>query len=1447
MKKIYVSILVALCAILQLAAQERVTVNKSGFVYKDSSTDFNTSGFQVRGTTATFTRIGFIEVPVADTEVVKAELNICLQKASSTSIEYPLEFATLNGAIPTDISFYNQPEGFTVTETTAVAGTNTDYWMSSDFTESYNAAVEAGETAMMIRVMSDQSSGLLYFYHSLSGTNPLYVTLTLEACDPEYTTYNYILADGTSITINGEEVTQSGTYTVNSTTDCGAEKIETYNLLFISNGEQTTSYTICEGDELPIQTGANDYTYYSEAGTYTDVITTDDGTVSQTIITALTVNPLPVAATLSDTELSAGETTTFDAGAGFATYQWYINGEAIAGATNQTLTLPDEVDMLTVGENELSVVVTDDTDCASAPSVAVVTATTTFAQLSLPTIFSDNMVLQQNDNVSIWGSATANETVTIQPSWSATPITTQADVNGAWRAKLATPSASFDANSIVVSTSTKEVTLANVLIGEVWLCSGQSNMAYRLTVEDSGAAEIANAASVPLRLFHVPSTTSATPLNDIADATWNICSSTSVEDFSAVAYYMGKELLAALEDTPVGLISAAYGSSSIEAFLSAEALSTTDYLAEHLATYTNETTISKNPAYCYNAMINPLGDYGIKGMVWYQGEANCVRASHYYEALEVLIDSRRSQFDNEELPIYIVQLPPYEYTSSQQEDGDEYSAAVLREAQLLASKNIAHTGLVVTMDIGDPSNLHPTNKKDVGKRLSNLALNKAYGFSDIVCSGPDLREYTIVGDTISLYFDFIENGVTDTYEELKWFTVAGSDQKFYQGNAFVRGDRIVVATPYVTEPVALRYAWDNAAETNFSNVEGLPASPFRTDDWSEFTTVSGIETWSSMPDISNVPFELTVPDLTEDAPAAGKRVKQTLAAYSGTEVYHTLYLPTNWEEGKQYPVIVEYAGNGPYFNKYGDVCTGMPDDVYLAYGLSGGEDFICIGMPFISEDGQENQLNWWGDVEASVNYTIETVNYICENYGGNSAQVFAAGFSRGAIAVNYIGLHNDEIASLWCATIANSHYDGVLTTWGYDNCDTASALDRLARLDGKPQYIMAEGAGPSSTKTYIESNNVEGNFSYLTIPYRNHDARWTLQDIPERTAVREWLNNILYCGASITAPAVAEVGETVEVSINLSGDAPWDVTYAVNGVSTTVTELATSPYTFQLVATEETTIELLSVSNPQGEGTLGSATTIYIYADSLQVGINGMVRQTQADGYYADETFEVKGATSWARKGVAIFDISTLTTPLKGAALKLFLNTMSPEEESFQFSIYGIEADNDLYGEIDYPTYVSLPLVEASPTVSATPAALDSYLSFDITTHLNNLIAARETQMLLLVDAAIITNTPLFTFKSSRSTTGGQPMIYYAVGGDDTTSTQTIELPQSQLLACSSSRGELSIKNNGDSSIAYAVYNVSGTLCKAGILEALQCTVATSLPAGFYLVKAGSYTQKIVI
>ena len=253
--------------------------------------------------------------------------------------------------------------------------------------------------------------------------------------------------------------------------------------------------------------------------------------------------------------------------------------------------------------------------------------------------------------------------------------------------------------------------------------------------------------------------------------------------------------------------------------------------------------------------------------------------------------------------------------------------------------------------------------------------------------------------------------------------------------------------------------------------------------------------------IDNVPRDLTTPLAADVAPAPGRRIRQINRDYAGSGVYHLLYLPTDWQEGGTYPVIVEYAGN-----RY-KTSPGTVEGSNLGYGISAGRGIIWVCMPFVDTNRMENALNWWGNVNATVDYCGHTVERVCMEYGGDSENVFLAGFSRGAIACNFIGLHDDEIAALWRGFICHSHYDGV-QKWPYAGCDRKSAARRLERLGERPQFISHENS-VEATRGYLTEALPSGRFTFLSLPFPEHTDTWVLRDIPERKVLRDWFTNAL--------------------------------------------------------------------------------------------------------------------------------------------------------------------------------------------------------------------------------------------------------------------------------------------------------------------------------------------------
>ena len=265
----------------------------------------------------------------------------------------------------------------------------------------------------------------------------------------------------------------------------------------------------------------------------------------------------------------------------------------------------------------------------------------------------------------------------------------------------------------------------------------------------------------------------------------------------------------------------------------------------------------------------------------------------------------------------------------------------------------------------------------------------------------------------------------------------------------------------------------------------------------------------ALPNLNLIAPDFVVPEVSHDAPARDKRVIAVTNGWEKSEVHHTLYLPRDWKADAKLPVIVEYAGNGGFHNALGDASEGTVEGCVLGYGMSGGKGFIWVCLPFIEStaDGKkQNCAQWWGDVTETKRYCIATVHDVCARFGGDSSRVVLCGFSRGAIACNYIGLHDDEISKLWCAFFCHSHYDGV-RKWSYADSDAASARTRLERLRGRPQWISHE-ASATKTKEYLTGTGITAPFTFAPLPFANHSAAWVLRDVPLRKEARAWLAQV---------------------------------------------------------------------------------------------------------------------------------------------------------------------------------------------------------------------------------------------------------------------------------------------------------------------------------------------------
>ncbi|MBI1929950.1 sialate O-acetylesterase [Candidatus Poribacteria bacterium] len=487
----------------------------------------------------------------------------------------------------------------------------------------------------------------------------------------------------------------------------------------------------------------------------------------------------------------------------------------------------------------------------------------TIAEVKLPAVIGDNMVLQQHAKVPIWGTADPGEQITV--SLGAQQVATTADNEGRWMVSLNSLDAGGPFEMTIAGNNT--LTLRNVLVGEVWVCSGQSNMQWSVKASADAEGEIAAADYPMIRLFSVKRTVAEGPLPD-TEGSWGACSSQTVGDFSAVGYFFGGELHKML-DVPVGLIHSSWGGTPAEAWTSRPALeSEPDFkpildrweqiLAEYpqakqkyedqLAEWKQAAEAAKaegkpeprrpgaplgpdhphRASGLYNGMIAPLIPYAIQGVIWYQGESNADRAYQYRKLFPAMIQDWRSAWKHGDFPFLFVQLANWRETKPEPVESDW---AELREAQLM-TLTLPKTAIAVAIDIGDAADIHPKNKQEVGRRLALAAQSIAYG-KEVVYSGPIYASMTTEGNKVRLRFmPHTADGLMAKGDEpLKGFAIAGQDHKFVWADARIDGDTVVVWSDQVPHPVAVRYAWADNPVCNLYNKAGLPASPFRTDDW----------------------------------------------------------------------------------------------------------------------------------------------------------------------------------------------------------------------------------------------------------------------------------------------------------------------------------------------------------------------------------------------------------------------------------------------------------------------------------------------------------------------------------------------------------------------------------------------------------------------------------------
>lgn len=444
-----------------------------------------------------------------------------------------------------------------------------------------------------------------------------------------------------------------------------------------------------------------------------------------------------------------------------------------------------------------------------------------FGKITLPSVFGDNMVLQQNSEVAIWGWSEPGETIRIVTGWnSKDTIQVKASNYAVWRTSIQTVSAGGPYSIDITGSS--QIRLNNVMLGEVWLCSGQSNMEWSAGMGiENGEEEIANANHPNIRIFHVQRMGAEQAQQDCY-ADWTICTPETMSKTSAVGYFFGRELQEKL-DVPVGLIVSAWGGTPAEVWIKEDLVENNPEYKNATYTLDSEWWPSK-PGATYNSMIAPLIPYGIAGAIWYQGESNCKTYQVYSSLKKTLIENWRSDFEKE-FPFYFVQIAPYDY-------GENGKSEFLREQQELTTRIVPNTGMVVISDlVDDIQNIHPGNKLDVGRRLAAFALTETYKLDVGAHKSPAYQSMKIEKNKVLLSFSNVPSALECTGKGPGKFMIAGDDQEFVPATSRIKGNSIVVSSKLVKTPVAVRYCFDDTSMPDIFSSEGLPLAPFRTDTW----------------------------------------------------------------------------------------------------------------------------------------------------------------------------------------------------------------------------------------------------------------------------------------------------------------------------------------------------------------------------------------------------------------------------------------------------------------------------------------------------------------------------------------------------------------------------------------------------------------------------------------
>lgn len=450
------------------------------------------------------------------------------------------------------------------------------------------------------------------------------------------------------------------------------------------------------------------------------------------------------------------------------------------------------------------------------------------SQIKIATVLGDNMVLQRNTEVKIWGKAKPGEKLTIKADWNSGQVNTSTNEKGDWMVKLKTVDAGGP-YTITIGSPKEKVQLKNILLGEVWLCSGQSNMEMSMAGYGDSPVNGSNdllldADNDNIRLYKVAKAVSAVPV-DTCTGKWSLATAETASGFSAVGYLYARLLQQRLK-VPVGVICSSWGGSAIEAWMSHETI--LPFTEAYARTTQAKSVIFQRASNLYNGMISPIINYAIRGAIWYQGESNIGNYKDYVALQAAMVANWRKDFGVGEFPFYFVQIAPYVYGNSK-----AINSALQRDEQMKSVSRIPQSGMACTIDIGEEKNIHPAEKLIVAKRLALWAFAETYGIKGIMYKSPAFTTM-VVKDTLAvLSFDNVASGLSTFGKEVNCFEIAGSDSIFYPAKLAIKAKQANVWSPKVKVPVAVRYAFSNFPVTSgyLYNTAGLPVPSFRTDNW----------------------------------------------------------------------------------------------------------------------------------------------------------------------------------------------------------------------------------------------------------------------------------------------------------------------------------------------------------------------------------------------------------------------------------------------------------------------------------------------------------------------------------------------------------------------------------------------------------------------------------------